>query len=75
LGLGTPHSGRREREAPTHRKKDKEKRGSLKKTSLSHKKIRTMEIQRKILRSGAASIRAPNITVLISTQINHWWSR
>jgi hypothetical protein len=38
LGLGTPHSKSREREAPNHRTKGRENIDNNKTTSLSHKK-------------------------------------
>jgi hypothetical protein len=43
LGLGTPRRKIRERESPTHRKKDISNMEILKKTSLSYKKIRKLE--------------------------------
>jgi hypothetical protein len=75
LGLGTPHNRSREREAPNHRKKDRENMGSNMTTSLSCNKIRKIEIQIKISGSGATSIRGPRITLLISTQRRHCWMR
>jgi hypothetical protein len=75
LGLGTPHNKSQERAAPTHRKKDKEKMDSLKRTNPSCKQRRTLERQRKILGSGATSIRAPGITMLIYAQSIRWWLR
>jgi hypothetical protein len=75
LGLGTPHNKIQEGVAPTHKTKDREKMESIKKTSPSHKKIRTLERQRKILGSGATSIRALSITVLNSAQIIHQWPK
>ena len=47
--------------------------GNLRTTSLSHKQTRTMERWRKTLGSGATSIRASGITLLISAQSSHWW--
>jgi hypothetical protein len=75
LGLGTPHNKIQERVAPTHRKKYREKTDHLRTTIPSHKKIMTPERQRKILGSGATSIRSPGITLLISSQRTHWWMR
>jgi hypothetical protein len=49
LGLGTPHSKIQEGVAPTHRTKDRENMDSIRTTSPSHKKRRTLERQRKIL--------------------------
>jgi hypothetical protein len=54
--------------APTHRTKDRAKIDNLRTTSPGHKKIRTPERQRKIPGSGATSIRAPGITLLISSK-------
>ena len=68
LGLGTPHNKSQEREAQTHIKKNKANMESIKKTSPSHKKIRTPEIQRKMTGSGATSIRALGITLLTIAQ-------
>jgi len=75
LGLGTPHSGRRKRAAPTHKTNEKEKIDSLRTTSLRHKQRRKMERRRKTSGSGATSIRAPRITLLIVVQNNHSWLR
>jgi hypothetical protein len=75
LGLGTPHNKSREREAPTHKTKGKAKMENLMTTSLSRKQRRIMKIQRNTLGSGATSIRAPGITLLISAQSIHWWRR
>jgi hypothetical protein len=63
LGLGTPHNKIQEREAPTHRKKDKENMDSISEISPSRKQIRTPERQRNIPGSGATSIRALGITL------------
>jgi hypothetical protein len=73
LGLGTLDNKRQERAAPTHRTKDKENMDSIKKTIPIRKKIRTPERQRKILESGATSIRALDITLLTVTQSSCWW--
>jgi hypothetical protein len=75
LDLVTPHNRSRERVAPTHKTKGKEKMESLRMTILSRKQRRTMETQRKTLGSGTTSIRAPGITLLIATQSSHWWRR
>jgi hypothetical protein len=75
LGLGTPHSRSREREAPTRRTKERENMGNLRTTSPSCKQRRTMGRQRKIPRSGVTSIRSPGITLLIVAQRSHWWLR
>jgi hypothetical protein len=75
LGLGTPHNKSKERVALTYRTKDREKMDNLRTTSPSSKQRRTPEIQRKIPRSDAISIRAPDITLLIATQSNNWWLR
>jgi hypothetical protein len=48
LGLGTPHNKIQEREAPTHRTKDRENMDSIRTTSPSHKQRRTPERQRNI---------------------------
>jgi hypothetical protein len=68
VGLGTPHNKIQERATPTYKTKDKEKMESIRKTRPSRKKIRTPERQRKIPRSGATSIRALDITLLIVAQ-------
>jgi hypothetical protein len=75
LGLGTPHKKIQEREAPTHRTKDRENMGSIKTTSIRRKQRRTPERQRKIPGSGATSIRALGITLLITAQSSHWWPK
>jgi hypothetical protein len=75
LGLGTPHSKSQEREAPTHRTKDRSKTNHLRTTSLGHKQRRTSKIQIKIPRSGATSITAPGITLLITIQSSCGWMR
>jgi hypothetical protein len=73
LGMGTPHSRSRERAAPTHRTKGREKMDNLMTTSLSHKQRRTMKRRRKISKSGVTSVRAPGITLMIAAQSSHWW--
>jgi hypothetical protein len=73
LGLGTPHNKIQERVAPTHRTKDRENMDSIRTTSPSRKQRRTPERQRKIPGSGATSIRALGITLLIAAQRSHWW--
>jgi hypothetical protein len=75
FGSRNPHSRSKKREAPTNRTKDRENMGNLRTTSPSHKKIRTMGRRRKIPGSGVTSIRAPGITLLITTQRSHWWLR
>jgi hypothetical protein len=75
LGLRTPHSRSRARAAPTHRTKNRKNMGNLRTTSPSRKQRRTMERQRRMSGSGATSIRAPRITLLIVSQINHLWLR
>jgi hypothetical protein len=75
LGLGTHHRKIQEREALTHRKKDRAKTNNLKKTNPSHKQRRTPERQRKIPGSVATFIRSPGITLLISARSSHWWLR
>jgi hypothetical protein len=75
LGLGTPPKKIQEREAPTHRKKDREKMDSIRTTSPSRKQRRTPERQRKILGSGAISIRALGITLLTVAQSSLWWMK
>jgi hypothetical protein len=52
LCLETPHNKSQEREAPTHRTKDRAKMDSIRTTSPSHKQRRTPERQIKILISG-----------------------
>ena len=73
LGQGTPHNKSQEREAPTHRTKDRENMESIMITNPSCKKRRTSERQRKIPGSGANSIRALGITLLTTTQSSCWW--
>jgi hypothetical protein len=75
LGLGTPHKKIKEREAPTHRTKDRENMDILRTTSPNRKKRRTPERQRKIPGSGVTSIRSPSITLLIAAQRSRWWLR
>jgi hypothetical protein len=75
LGLGTPHSKSQERETQICRTKDREKMDSLMKTSTGPKQRRKPKRQIKILGSGATFIRAPGITLLISSQRSHWWLR
>jgi hypothetical protein len=73
LGLGTPHNKSQERADPTHRTKDRENMDSIKTTIPRCKQRRTSERQRNISGSGATSIRALGITLLIVTQSSHWW--
>jgi hypothetical protein len=75
LGLGTPHIKIYERVSPTYRIKDREKMDHLRTTNLGCKKRRTLERQRKILGSGATSIRAPDISLFITVQKICWWLR
>jgi hypothetical protein len=75
FGPGNPHNKIQERVAPTHRTKEREKMGSIRTTSTSHKQRRTLERQRKIPGSGATSIRALGITLLTSAQSSRWWSK
>jgi hypothetical protein len=72
LGPGTPHSKNQERAAPTYRKNDRVKMDIIRKTNPSHKQRRTPKIQRRILRSGATSIRSLGITLLIVAQRSQW---
>jgi hypothetical protein len=51
--------------APTRKKKDKAKKNNLRTTTPGHKQGRTPKRQRKISGSGATSISAPGITLLI----------
>jgi hypothetical protein len=48
---------------------------SIRTTSPSHKKRKTPEIQRKTLGSGATSIRALGIALLIAAQRSRWWPK
>jgi hypothetical protein len=73
LGLENPHRKIQEREAPTHRTKDRGKMGSIKKTSSGCKKIRMPKRKRKISRSSVTSIRSLGITILNAIQSSHWW--
>jgi hypothetical protein len=50
------HNISREKVAPTHRKKGRERMESLNKTSLNHKKISTMGRPRNTLGNGVISI-------------------
>jgi hypothetical protein len=75
LGLVTPHRKSQERESPTHRIKDRENTDILRTNSPGRKQRRTPERQRKIPGSGATSIRAPDITLLIATRSSMWWLR
>jgi hypothetical protein len=75
LGLGTPHNKSQEREAPTHKTKDRAKMDSIRKTSPSCKHRRTPKRQIRIPGSGVASIRALGITLLNATQSSHWWPK
>ena len=61
LGLGTAHNKIQERVDPTHKEKDKVKMDSIRTTGPSRKQRRTSERQRKMLGSGATSIRALGI--------------
>jgi hypothetical protein len=72
FGLGTPHNKSQEREAPTHQTKDRAKMDSIRTTSTSRKQRRTPERQRKIPESGATSIRALGITLMIVAQSSCW---
>jgi hypothetical protein len=65
LDLQIPHRRSREKEAPTHRTKDRERMDPLRKPiSPSHKQRRVMRRQRKTLGSGVNSIKFPNITLM-----------
>jgi hypothetical protein len=68
LGLRTPHNKSQESAAPNHRIKDRENMGNIRTTSPSRRQRRTPEIKRKILGSGATSIRSLGITLLTSAQ-------
>jgi hypothetical protein len=73
LGRGIPHNKSQERAAPTHREKDRAKMHSIKTMHPSRKQRRTPERQRKILGSGATSIRSLGITLLTVAQSRSWW--
>jgi hypothetical protein len=75
LGLRTLHKKIRERAVPTHITKEKEKMEIIRTTRPSCKKRRTSKRQRKIPGSGATSIRAFGITLLIVAQSSHWWMK
>jgi hypothetical protein len=75
LGLGTLHNNIQERVAPNHRKKDRENMDSIRTTIPIHKKIRTLERQRKIPESGVNFIRVLGIKLLIFTQSSGWWPK
>jgi hypothetical protein len=75
LGLGTPRSKNQERVAPTYRTKDIAKMESIRTTSPSRKQRRTPKRQRRIRGSGATSIRALGITLLIVAQSSCWWPK
>jgi hypothetical protein len=75
LGLGTPHNKIQERAVPTHRTKDRENMDSIRKTSPSRKQRSTSERQRRILGSGATSIRSLGITMRTAAQSNRWWPK
>jgi hypothetical protein len=75
LGLGTPHNKSQEREATTHKTRDRENTDNLKENSQGRKQRMTPERQRKIPGSGVTSIRAPGITLLIIAQSSCWWMR
>jgi hypothetical protein len=64
LGLGTHHSKRSKSKAPNHRRKERENMDNIRKTIPSHKE-RTLKRQINIPGSGATSIRALGITLLI----------
>jgi 2-phosphoglycerate kinase len=75
FGPRNPSQKIQERVAPTHRKKDVENMDTLRTTILGCNKIRTPERQIKISISGATSIGASGITLLIVDQRGHWWLR
>jgi hypothetical protein len=75
FGPGNPHSKSQERDAPTHKTKDRENMDSIKTTSPRHKQIRKLERQRNIPGSGATSIRSLGITLLIVAQRSCWWPK
>jgi hypothetical protein len=70
------HSHRKEvKGSPNPKKRDRENMDNLRTTILGCKQTRTLKRQRKILGSCGTSIRAPDITLLISAQTNCWWMR
>jgi hypothetical protein len=73
LGLGTPHRKIQESVAPNQRRKDRANMDNIKTTNPSHKKIRTPKRKKKIPGSGATSIRALGIKLLIVAQRSSWW--
>jgi hypothetical protein len=68
FGPGNPSQKNPGKGTPTRRTKDRAKKDCLRKTSPGRKQRRTPKRQRKIPGSGATSIRAPGITLLIVTQ-------
>jgi hypothetical protein len=62
LDLQTPHSRSREKEAPTHTKRDREKMVSLRKTILRHNTRRVMRSQRWTWENGVNTIKSLGTT-------------
>jgi hypothetical protein len=74
FGLGNPSQQKPGKGSPKPQNKGhRENMDSIRTTSPSHKQRRTLERQRKIPRSGATSIRALGITLLIVAQSRRWW--
>jgi hypothetical protein len=71
LGLGTPLNKIQERVVPTHITKERENMGSIRTTNPSRKKRRTPKRQRKILGSGATSMRTLDITLQTVARSSH----
>jgi hypothetical protein len=71
FGPRNPSQQKMGKGGPNPQNKGQRKMESIKTTSPSHKQRRTLKRQRKILRSGATSIRALGITLLTVTQSNH----
>jgi hypothetical protein len=75
LDLQTPHIQSRAKAAPTHKKMDRTKMATLRKTSPSCNTRRVMRIQRRTQESGANTIKSLGTTPKNVSPRSHWWSR
>jgi hypothetical protein len=75
LDLQTPHSRSREKAAPTHTARDREKMASLKTTNPSRITRREMRRQRRTRGNGVSTIKSLVTTLKNIATSSHSWSR
>jgi hypothetical protein len=75
FGPGNPSQQKPGKGGPNPQNKGQNKDGQYQDNSPSRKQRRTLERQRKILGSGATSIRALGITLLTAAQSSRWWPK